>query len=34
MDRMAADVEKQIEARGKFSRRRGYDGDEVVSYVN
>ena len=34
LDRMASDVDKQIEARGKFSRRRGFDETEVVSYVN
>lgn len=34
MDRMVTDIEKQIEVRGKFSRRRAFDDNEVVTYVN
>ncbi|KAK3831364.1 MAG: SYF2 splicing factor-domain-containing protein [Linnemannia elongata] len=34
VDRLAADVAKQIEARSKFSKRRAHKDDEDVNYIN
>ncbi|XP_039596393.1 pre-mRNA-splicing factor syf2 isoform X1 [Polypterus senegalus] len=34
IDRMVADVEKQIEKRGKYSRRRAYNDDADIDYIN
>jgi pre-mRNA-splicing factor SYF2 len=34
VDRLAADVAKQIEARSKFSKRRAHKEDEDVNYIN
>ncbi|KAG0271979.1 hypothetical protein BGZ95_000144 [Linnemannia exigua] len=34
VDRLAADVVKQIEARAKFSKRRAHKEDEDVNYIN
>ncbi|KAF9908739.1 hypothetical protein EC991_009549 [Linnemannia zychae] len=34
VDRLAADVVKQIEARSKFSKRRAHKEDEDVNYIN
>ncbi|KAF8934388.1 hypothetical protein BGZ47_010388 [Haplosporangium gracile] len=34
VDRLAADVVKQIEARSKFSKRRAHKDDEDVNYIN
>ncbi|MBN3306386.1 SYF2 factor, partial [Amia calva] len=34
LDRMVADVEKQIEKRAKYSRRRAYNDDSDIDYIN
>ncbi|XP_006631427.3 pre-mRNA-splicing factor syf2 [Lepisosteus oculatus] len=34
MDRMVADVEKQIAKRSKYSRRRAYNDDADIDYIN
>jgi len=34
IDRMVGDLEKQIEKRGKYSRRRAHDEDADVDYIN
>ncbi|XP_060781275.1 pre-mRNA-splicing factor syf2 [Neoarius graeffei] len=34
IDRMQEDIEKQIEKRSKFSRRRAYNADADVDYIN
>ncbi|KAH8018741.1 hypothetical protein MRX96_030712 [Rhipicephalus microplus] len=34
IDRMVDDLEKQIEKRNKYSRRRRYDDDEDIDYIN
>lgn len=34
IDRMAADVAKQIDARTRFSKRRAHKEDEDVNYIN
>ncbi|XP_019629177.1 PREDICTED: pre-mRNA-splicing factor syf2-like isoform X2 [Branchiostoma belcheri] len=34
VDRLVADVEKQIEKRAKFSRRRGFNDDADIDYIN
>lgn len=34
IDRMAEDVEKQVEKRDKFSRRRMHDADADIDYIN
>ncbi|CAB1330788.1 unnamed protein product [Coregonus sp. 'balchen'] len=34
IDRMVDDVEKQIEKRAKYSRRRAYNDDADIDYIN
>jgi pre-mRNA-splicing factor SYF2 len=34
VDRMVVDLEKQIDKRSKYSRRRAYDEDEDIDYIN
>ncbi len=34
VDRLAADVAKQIDARSRFSKRRAHKEDEDVNYIN
>jgi len=34
VDNLAADVEKQIQKRAKYSRRRAHDEDEDIDYIN
>lgn len=34
IDRMVTDLEKQIDKRSKYSRRRAYDPDEDIDYIN
>lgn len=34
VDKMVNDLERQIEKRGKYSRRRAFDPDEDIDYIN